>query len=287
MGTFSHKRRSQARILSKTLIHSDSSNKCQCPRFRYFTVGGRQIIKKRCSRTCPSRKDADRFLFNIFSCSQKIGRNETSYQSKTAEQVSAETALQNGLLKQGHESGSVGRLGNINRSERGIPTHASPYITQEVPSFLHSGERLSIHVPIFWSKPSTKKFHKNCNGNSGTSQRLSVYLDDWFLVNQIREMLIRDKIRTLNLLAELGFLVNLEKSTLCPSQNITYIGTVFLLERGIVCPTLEKIRKIQDAIQRLKQEQIFSTFLGLMASEIIPHARLFMRPIQLHLLHFW
>ncbi|MCG8093560.1 MAG: hypothetical protein JAZ17_08020, partial [Candidatus Thiodiazotropha endolucinida] len=94
--------------------------------------------------------------------------------------------------------------------------------------------------------------------------RLSVYLDDWFLVNQIREMLLRDKTRALNLLAELGFLVNLEKSTLHPSQTIIYIGTVFHLEKGIVCPTLERIQKIQLAIQNLRQEKTAQSFLHLL-----------------------
>ena len=122
--------------------------------------------------------------------------------------------------------------------------------------------------------------------------RLAVYLDDWFLVNQIRQLLIRDKIRTLDLLSELGFLINLEKSALQPSQNITYIGAFFLLEKGLVCPTLERIVKIFQAIQLLKREptaQNFLHLLGLMASciEIVPHARLFMRPVQLHLLHYW
>ena len=54
--------------------------------------------------------------------------------------------------------------------------------------------------------------------------RLAVYLDDWFLVNHIREMLMKDKTRALNLLAKLGILINLEKSTLCPNQSITYMG---------------------------------------------------------------
>ena len=62
--------------------------------------------------------------------------------------------------------------------------------------------------------------------------RIAVNLDDWFLVNQIRQLLIRDKLRTLNLLSELGFLINLEKLALQPSQNITYIGAFFLLEKG-------------------------------------------------------
>ena len=122
--------------------------------------------------------------------------------------------------------------------------------------------------------------------------RLAVYLDDWFLVNQIKTFLMADKEKSLSLLVKLGFLVNIEKSTLCPSQTITYIGAVFLLNKGMVSPTLERILKIEQAIFLIKREptaQNFLHLLELMASciELVPHALLFMRPVQLHLLHYW
>ena len=122
--------------------------------------------------------------------------------------------------------------------------------------------------------------------------RMAVYLDDWFLVNQVKQMLILNKRKALNLLADLGFLINLEKSSLIPSQHITYIGAVFHLDRGIVCPTLERIAKIEQAIHLLKKDPTALNFLhllGLMASciDIVQNARLYMRPLQLHLLHFW
>ena len=114
--------------------------------------------------------------------------------------------------------------------------------------------------------------------------RLAVYLDDWFIVNQIKKMLIVDKEKSLSLLVRLGFIVNLEKSSLIPSQSVTYIGALFHLDKGVVCPTLERILKIKQAIQALKKEmtaQSYLRLLGLMASciELVPNARLFMRPV--------
>jgi hypothetical protein len=41
--------------------------------------------------------------------------------------------------------------------------------------------------------------------------RLTAYLDDWFIVNQNKQMLMEDREKTLNLLINLGFIVNLEK----------------------------------------------------------------------------
>ena len=122
--------------------------------------------------------------------------------------------------------------------------------------------------------------------------RLAVYLDDWFLVNQLRNMLIADKKRALNLLVDLGFMINLKKSELQPSQSVVYIGAHFLLDKGLVCPTQERVFKIREACMLVKQfptAQNYLHLLGLLASciELVPNARLFMRPIQLHLLHFW
>lgn len=71
--------------------------------------------------------------------------------------------------------------------------------------------------------------------------RLAVYLDDWFLINQLERLLLLDKEKTLTLLVNLGFIIRLEKSELITSQRVTYIGAVFLLDKGIVCPTLERI----------------------------------------------
>lgn len=58
-------------------------------------------------------------------------------------------------------------------------------------------------------------------------------------------------------------------------------------------PSPDRLGKIQAAVAILKSGQAtakdFLHLLGLMASyiEVTPNARLFMRPIQLHLLYFW
>ena len=71
---------------------------------------------------------------------------------------------------------------------------------------------------------STQAISHNCNSNTSTfpnaNLRLEVYVDDWFLVNQIREMLMRDK-KSVQSPSKTRFLIKLEKSTLSPSQSIT------------------------------------------------------------------
>ena len=123
--------------------------------------------------------------------------------------------------------------------------------------------------------------------------RLASYLDDWLAPNQLKRLLVQDREKCLNLLVALGFIINKEKSELIPKQEIVYIGGAFHLKLGIVTPTPERLRKLDLAIQRLlsgqNQARDFLHLLGLMASclELIPNGRLFMRPIQLHLLGFW
>jgi len=123
--------------------------------------------------------------------------------------------------------------------------------------------------------------------------RLAVYLDDWLNLNQVKEILIQNLNQSLHLLINLGFMVNLEKSSLIPQQNFVYIGTWFKLRQALVSPTPERLKKLQQAILFLTNGQStardFLKLLGLIASciELIPNARLYMRPIQLHLLSFW
>ena len=126
--------------------------------------------------------------------------------------------------------------------------------------------------------------------------RLAAYLDDWFVVNQNKQMLIEDREKTLNLLINLGFIVNLEeKSNSIPTQTITYIGAMFCLKEGIVRLALERITKLLLGIENILKMESQATardclhLLIIMASciELIPNARLFMRPIQLHLLFHW
>ena len=125
------------------------------------------------------------------------------------------------------------------------------------------------------------------------SIRLAVYLDDWLALNARRIFLLENREAILSLLSRLGFLINKEKSNLVPTQDIIYIGGRFCLDKGIVMPTPERIVKLRCAVIALLGEKVsarqYLQTLCLMASciEIIPNARLQMRPIQLHLLYWW
>ena len=49
------------------------------------------------------------------------------------------------------------------------------------------------------------------------------YLDDWLIVSNSKESSVRDTRRTVFLLESLGWIVNMQKSSLSPSQTIVYL----------------------------------------------------------------
>jgi len=123
--------------------------------------------------------------------------------------------------------------------------------------------------------------------------RMAIYLDDWLGVNQVKQKLIRHREIMLNSLVRLGFLINVDNSNVTPNQSITYIGALFKLDQGIVLSTPERVQGIISAVHSIMNGKITARhYLHLLVKiasclELIPNARLFMRPIQLHLLENW
>lgn len=123
--------------------------------------------------------------------------------------------------------------------------------------------------------------------------RLVVYLDDWLVVNQCKENLIQDREICLNLLVSLGFIINKKKSCLDPCQSIVYLGALFLFKQKIVLPSQDRLINLVHTTKMLMKGQKTARdllqWLGIVSSciDLIPNARLYMRPVQLHLLSFW
>ena len=168
--SLSLKRRSQVRFYDKTSILRSKTYECQCTKGSHFTVGGRKIITKRCNRTCASSRNGNRFLLNIFRSPKENRRLEANHKSKTSEQVSKETAFQDGLSKQSHKSSTTRRLGNISRSSRCLPTHTNSYKVQKISPLLRTGKSIPIYVPLFRSHLGSKSFYQDGVSNCSTPQ---------------------------------------------------------------------------------------------------------------------
>ena len=295
VGSINHKRRFKTRISVNSSFFRSQRNICKCSKFTYFTTGGKTIVRKKCDRTCPSAY-SERFLFNIFLIPKKTGdlrpvinlRSLNRYLKKQHFKMDSLNSVLN-LVQQGDWAISL----DLRDAYMHNPIHAGH---KKFLRFCIQGKVYQFTCLCFGPAVAPRAFTKVVTVIAAhlrmRNLRLAVYLDDWFLVNLIRKMLIQDKKRTLGLLVELGFMINLEKSALEPSQSVVYIGAHFLLAKGLVCPTWERIEKIKEAcklVRKTPTAQSYLHLLGLMASciELVPNARLFMRPIQLHLLHFW
>ena len=117
-----------------------------------------------------------------------------------------------------------------------------------------------------------------------------VYLDDFFILAESREALLRDLGEARALLSELGFLINEGKSCLDPSQRVQFLGAILDLDLGMVTPTPDRVLAVCTCAELVMSSQVVEAallmrLLGLIASlvDLVPWCRLRMRPIQLHL----
>ena len=120
------------------------------------------------------------------------------------------------------------------------------------------------------------------------------YLDDLLLFAASPEQLSRDLEVTKKVLTDLGWLLNLDKSSLIPSQQITYLGYLLDSTLSRVFLPVEKVKKLDRAVASLQNNQQVSlrslmSTLGLLTSALpaVQWAGLHFRPLQAFLLKVW
>ncbi|KAJ8043910.1 TBC1 domain family member 10B [Holothuria leucospilota] len=120
------------------------------------------------------------------------------------------------------------------------------------------------------------------------------YLDDWLLVGRSAQEMSDLTAYTVSLLENLGWIVNVEKSSLIPTQMITYLGAILDFRTGTASPSPQRVLTLSDMASDMLTRsnapaKTWLRLLGLMASmvDVIPFCRLFMRPIQIHLLEYF
>ena len=123
---------------------------------------------------------------------------------------------------------------------------------------------------------------------------ITSYFDDSLLYCRMPAQLRQNRQICLTVLTRLGLLVSWDKSELEETQSIIFIGGHFRLDEGLVGLPLERFQKLKEIILEMTQRPVataqhFLRVLGMMAAtiQVVRMGRLRMRPIQLHLLHFW
>ena len=90
------------------------------------------------------------------------------------------------------------------------------------------------------------------------------YLDDWLIKNWIRNRLITQTRFCIQTIQSLGFLPNLKKSDLFPSQKFIFIGMEFLTQRNVVRVPTDRVQNLLLTIKK------FLSFKHVSARTLIP-----------------
>jgi hypothetical protein len=120
------------------------------------------------------------------------------------------------------------------------------------------------------------------------------YLDDCLLVSDSQDSLQVNIRLALSILQQAGFIINLKKSFLTPSQDLVFLGLRFRTDLGSVHLPEKKALIVAKSAEAFCQSSTVSALqclqlLGSMVSclQVVPFSRLRIRPLQMFLLSRW
>lgn len=123
-----------------------------------------------------------------------------------------------------------------------------------------------------------------------SGMRIIVYLDDFLLAHQNRSMLQQQTSLTVRFLQSLGWILNLEKSILCPTRNLEFLGIQWDMVNNRKYLPHKKVHKLRKTFHQLLSRKTCSlkeaqSILGQLnfANYVIPQGRLHCRFFQGHL----
>ena len=121
------------------------------------------------------------------------------------------------------------------------------------------------------------------------------YLDDMLVVAQSRAKMVYAIQTTILILQQAGFLINLKKSHLNMTQQIHFLGMNLHSDTALAFLPMQKALDLQKCAQLMfpvgayRPARLYLRLLGLMAAALmtVPHARLYMRPVQVYFNAHW
>lgn len=117
--------------------------------------------------------------------------------------------------------------------------------------------------------------------------RLRCYLDDWLILAASSETCARHTQMVRAMAERLGFVLNIPKCDLVPSQRFLYLGIEFDTVAFVVRPSQERIQRLLGLLTSLRSSpsataRQLASLIGMMESlsSLIPLGRLMLRPLQ-------
>ena len=184
-------------------------------------------------------------------------------------------------------------MGYLYRSHRRIPACTYPYPLSKISQIPQQRRQSTLWFGYSSSNfTSLVKEVKLLALQQGI--RLHQYLDDWLIRAPSNEECHAQTQALLSLVKDLGFVVNLKKSELHPSQRFDFLGYHFLLDVALVKPTQDRWTKLQEMFHRLSKRSVISartlmSTIGLLAStgKTVKLGRMHRRPFQWYLKNHW
>ena len=123
---------------------------------------------------------------------------------------------------------------------------------------------------------------------------LYLYLDDWLVQAHSWDLVAQHTNFLVQVAQGLGWIVNVDKSELDPTQTIVFLGYMYMMDRGLVRPSPDRWDKIQAILPLFLEKKylparMWQSAIGLLASteKLVPLGMLHLRPLQLSLGDQW
>ena len=153
------------------------------------------------------------------------------------------------------------------------------------------GDSLRVHVPVFWTRPSTNGVYKLLKIPISLLRKINIrviiHLDNMLILSHtIREAyMIRDTV--IYLLQNLGFIINIKKSILLSYQKTKFLGMEIDSMKMTLPKRPEKVQKVVKTCQNLLRSHCttlleLTRVVGLISStiEAVEPAKIQLRFLQ-------
>ena len=232
-----------------------------------------------------------RLLFPDLPSSKKERKVTFDHRPFFIEPIHKQTVFQNGDSQVGKTSDETQRLGCLHRLNRCIPTCSDTSSIPEVSSFCLRRSGLSLHgLTVQNVTKSVDIFETDGRYSSVSTPTCHISLPvPRRLANQKSDSQPLDYSRfCIQIIQSLGFLPNLKKSDLVPSQKFTFIDMEFLTQQNLVRVPTDRVQNLFLTIKKFLSFKHVSarTFLSLLgklsaAADFVILGRLHLCPLQM------